>query len=206
MSSTVYVDGVTTIVADSMNDFDRVVYTILGDPATAIAAKLTLGAANREAIAYRYTGFDPSDLIGTTTNGASTAAASITATDYLTFANSSGTLTITCVKAGSYLVTVAMQNELATALATDGNTVVGLFVLGGTGTLLWPATTTLLAAEAFSGGDYTISGIGGGCSFMVTLTAAQTVTILPKIAVVSSAGATTDFTTQCTVTASYQGT
>jgi hypothetical protein len=38
VADTVYVDTVTLITADSMNDFNRVQYTILGDPATAIAA------------------------------------------------------------------------------------------------------------------------------------------------------------------------
>lgn len=42
MADTVYTDTVTLVVADSLNDFNRLHYTIFGDPATALAALANL--------------------------------------------------------------------------------------------------------------------------------------------------------------------
>lgn len=42
MADTVYTDTVTLLTADTMNDLDRLHYTILGDPATALAALANL--------------------------------------------------------------------------------------------------------------------------------------------------------------------
>lgn len=42
MADTTYVDGTTVILADSMNDLNRLHYTILGDPADVSAARRTL--------------------------------------------------------------------------------------------------------------------------------------------------------------------
>lgn len=44
MTDQVYVDNVTPIVADSMNDFNRLHYTILSDPADAAACRAGLAA------------------------------------------------------------------------------------------------------------------------------------------------------------------
>lgn len=44
MADTVYVSNVTPITADSMNDLNRLLYTILGDPADAAAARAGLAA------------------------------------------------------------------------------------------------------------------------------------------------------------------
>lgn len=45
MADTTYVDDTTEITADSMNDFNRLHYTILGDPADLTALKDTLHSA-----------------------------------------------------------------------------------------------------------------------------------------------------------------
>lgn len=45
MSDTTYVDGSTLLTADTMNDLNRLHYTILGDPANAAAARTSLAAA-----------------------------------------------------------------------------------------------------------------------------------------------------------------
>ena len=53
MADTSYIDNTTVITADSMNDFNRLHYTILGDPADAAAVnnKLPL-AQNSQSAAY----------------------------------------------------------------------------------------------------------------------------------------------------------
>jgi hypothetical protein len=43
MADTTYVDGVTPITADTMNDFNRLHYTILADPANAAGVNTALG-------------------------------------------------------------------------------------------------------------------------------------------------------------------
>ena len=43
MADTVYVDGATLLTADTMNDLNRLHYTILGDPANVEAVKTSLG-------------------------------------------------------------------------------------------------------------------------------------------------------------------
>ena len=44
MADTTYVDGATLLTADTMNDLNRLHYTILGDPADAAAVRTALGA------------------------------------------------------------------------------------------------------------------------------------------------------------------
>lgn len=45
MSDTTYVDGTTLLTADTMNDLNRLHYTILGDPANAAAVATAISAA-----------------------------------------------------------------------------------------------------------------------------------------------------------------
>jgi len=151
---------------------------------------------SKSASVYQYTAWDPSDVAGTATNAPATAAASITAPAYLTMANSSGTLTLTCVKAGNYIVTVSAQNE-GLAGITD------LWVRitkGGTGTLI--PSTVEYPIHVFSANG--AQGFSGSVQFTATLTAGQTVTILPALGVLG-AGVVGNYTQQCTVTAAYVG-
>lgn len=156
----------------------------------------TPGTVPRRASVYQYTAWDPSDVAGTATNAPATAAATSTAVDYITAANSSGTVTFTCVKAGQYRVTITVSNEMAAAATVVAATA----VIAGTGTVLLGAQATINLTPALPTSFFSAS-----TTFYVTMTAAQTVTILPKIAI-TSAGATTNFTNQCTVSAEYTGT
>lgn len=163
------------------------------------AAPVFTGAVTEQkrASVYQYTAWDPTDVAGTETAAASTAAATSTATDYVTAANSSGTVTFTCVKAGQYRFTVEAFNEGAAALT--GLTYFYV-TLGGTGTILFgtPLTPYLFASATIR------QAMTGSFTFYATLTASQTITILPKLAVVSG-GVTTNFTQQCTLSAEYTG-
>lgn len=49
MADTTYVDGSTLLTADTMNDLNRLHYTILGDPADAAAVRTAIGAQASDA-------------------------------------------------------------------------------------------------------------------------------------------------------------
>lgn len=149
------------------------------------------------ACAYRWTDWDPSDVAATYTSPTSTTASSVTADGYITMANSSGTVTLTCVTAGNYKVTISVQNESG----ASATAIILKVTLGGTATRHITNTTVDPIAVFTSGGV----PISGNVSFMMTMTASQTLTVLPQISVTSS-GATTSFTTSCNLTAEYCGT
>jgi hypothetical protein len=151
----------------------------------------------KRASVYQYTAWDPSDVAGTLTNASNSAAATLAAADYVTAANSSGTLTFTCVKAGVYRFTITGINEFNNAI-TAANFQADI---GGTGTI-YLGTTTL---KIFSYVNGTLQPMSGTGVFYAAMTASQTITILPKFSV-SSGGVTTQFTQQCTVACEYTGT
>lgn len=64
MADTTYVDGVTVLTADTMNDVNRVVYTILADPADVAAAKTALGLGTANSVTFGSVNNTP---IGSTT-------------------------------------------------------------------------------------------------------------------------------------------
>lgn len=183
MADTTFTNGVTLTDAEWFNDVNDAVYTP------------TLNA--RRASTYVFTAWDPTDVAGAETNASSSSSATSTATDFVTVANSSGTLTFTCVKAGVYRFTINMHNE-AVATATQFRM---RATVGGTGTVMLGTPTLVTLFSGVLGPD---SGFGSTAVFYATMTAAQTVTILPKISVVSG-GVTTNFTQQCTVSAEYTG-
>lgn len=153
----------------------------------------------RRASTYVYTAWDPSSS-GAVTNASNSSAATSTATNYITVANSSGTTTWTCVKSGVYRFTINMQNENG----TTSTLMYAPTAIGGTATILLGSATllTVIYEESASlSGSSQISGTG---VFYAVMTATQTVTVLPKIAVIS-ASAMTFFTQQCAVTAEYVG-
>lgn len=151
----------------------------------------------KRASTYVYTAWDPIDVVGTQTNAPATASATSTAADYITVANSLGTTTWTCVKAGKYRFTANCYNEGAAA-----STYMAMRIaLGGTATRLLGFTTE---ACPFSSAGSPGNPEGGTITFDAEMTAGQTVTTLPKIAVVSG-GVTTNFTNQCSITAEYVG-
>ncbi len=194
MASTFYVNGVTVIDAAPMNDYDSSCYDNFGDGTnyTGVLAML------RTASVYQYTAWDPSDVAGTATNASSTAAATSTAVNYVTVANSSGTLTFTCVKAGAYRFDVTEINETAAAFT---NLILQL-IIGGTATVL---VGTGIASVLMQVASAVTMYHSASFSFRAIMTVGQTVTILPKLLVVS-AGVTTNFTQQCTVACEYTGT
>lgn len=184
MADTTFTNGVTLTDEGWFNDVNDMTYT-----PTYNARRAAVGVS---------TPWDPSDVAGTgTVYSGSTIAASSTAADFVTMALASGVWTFTCVKAGSFRFTVEMETE-AGAAATY---VQHLAVLGGTGTRLKSATTILLMHGAAVVSSVSVGSTG---VFYATMTAGQTVTIAPTIAVVSG-GATTNFTTQATVAAEYNG-
>ena len=156
---------------------------------------------SRRASVYVYTAWDPTDVAGTLTNASGTSSATSTATSYITVANSSGTTTWTCVRPGVYRFTITMVNETA----TTSTLLYTPCVIGGTATVLLGTATTITPINAGQGTDSGSNDLCGTSTFYAVMTAAQTVTILPKVAVVSG-GATTSFTQQCTVSAEYTGT
>ena len=159
----------------------------------------SFGTYPPRAIAYRYTAWDPTDVAGSATNGASTAASTLAAPAYISMANSSGTLTLTFIQPGNYLITVTGHNEGAEAIATELSMDV---TVGGTATrYMGPTVVRLFYAAAL-----TEANLDGSFSFMVSATASQTLTILPSVSVTDAGGATTSYTTNCAVTATYTGT
>lgn len=157
----------------------------------------TLTELKRASI-YHYTAWDPSDVAGSNTNAPATAAATSAAASYITAANSSGTVTFTNVLPGLYRFTIRMMNECAANVATYINMNA---VIGGTATFLMGTPTI---SDVFFGPTIANGPVTGTDVFYATMTAAQTVTILPRVAA-SSAGVTTNYTTQCTISAEYVG-
>jgi hypothetical protein len=151
---------------------------------------------NKRASVYQYTAWDPSDVAGSNTNAPATAAATSAATSYVTVANSSGTLTWTCVKDGVYRFTISGQNEYNNAI-TGANLNCDL---GGTGTRYLGTNT----AKIFSYVAGTLQPMCGTFVFYASMTAGQTVTTLPYFSV-TSPGTTAQFTQQCTVACEYTG-
>jgi hypothetical protein len=180
--------------------YDGTQFQIVGNNAgqTTFASPTFTGAVNEQkrASIYQYTAWDPSDVAGSNTNAPATAAATSAATSYVTVANSSGTLTWTCVKDGVYRFTISGQNEYNNAI-TGANLNCDL---GGTGTRYLGTNT----AKIFSYVAGTLQPMCGTFVFYASMTAGQTVTTLPYFSVTSS-GTTAQFTQQCTVACEYTG-
>lgn len=117
---------------------------------------------------YNWTGFNPSNLVGTPTNAPATGTAYDN--NYVTMSNSSGTLTTTFDIAGSYFVTVSVQTQHAQAYSLE----LTYNTLGGTATKASPRNVI-----PFYGVDSNDSDTSISYSFLVTATAGQTITILP---------------------------
>lgn len=145
-------------------------------------AVTVLTVATKMSAAYVWNLWNPSDVGGTFTNGSSTAASSYADSTYFTLANSSGTLTITFVKAGSYIVNVTGTMAAGNAYTQNEMRV----TQGGTATLYKNAGTGL------ANGGVGNTNYSGSVGIGVVATAGQTITLLPA-ARVTSIGATTDF-------------
>lgn len=182
MSSTVFVNGVTLSDDDWFNDVNGEVYS-----GTHQVAKTA---------AYQWTDWNPSDVAAAVTNAPATAVAEATATSYMTMANSSGTVTFTFIKAGRYLVNIHTYCDAAATAS-----LVRLYTaLGGTATRYITSDTL----NGFTDNASAAQGVSATQTFLVSATAAQTLTILPKVAV-TSGGITTNFIASANATATYVG-
>lgn len=123
---------------------------------------------------YQWDSFNPTDVAGTSTNAPSTG--TTVDTDYITLANSSGTVTCTFDIAGRYLIACNGQTAHSNTYTADRIT----WTLGGT------ATRYVVANPSNSGDSANDYNMAIAVVFSVTATAAQTLTVLPKYEVVGS--------------------
>lgn len=160
---------------------------------------LTSGGAITEVprtAAYQWTTWNPSDVAGTATSAPATAVTTSPATNYMTMANSSGTVTFTFTKAGRYLVTVQLSCSVGVAFTAAGSRYT--ITLGGT------AINLITSHSPF--------GMGGGAAenssvtdtFLVQADINETLTVLPRGSVVSG-GVVGDFVFAANATATYVG-
>ena len=147
----------------------------------------------RRMASYAWTGYNPTDLAGTTTTAPSTAYASSTATSYATMANSSGTVTYTFVKTGFYKFDYMQHLDVAAANTSS----VQIVNLGGSASRIFQPTAVQW--------DSLANRKGVNLSFVVDAAAAQTLTVQPQGSVISAAGTTADFTFRPVATISYMG-
>lgn len=150
------------------------------------------------AATWQFANWNPSDVAGTETAPSDTPTASLTATNYMTMASSSGTLTYTFTKAGNYLISFLAYITSAGIAYTS---FYARLILGGTATrYLTPTSLYNQAIDADSG-----KSVWQGISFLIAATANQTVTIAPKVAATSGSAAS-NFTMSAAATACYMGT
>lgn len=196
---------VTLAVGDSLNyedDEGWYAMDISGNRKTALAAATnwavtTLTVATKMSAAYMWTAWNPSDVAGSYTNAASTASSSYADSTYFTQSNSSGTVTLTFVKAGSYVLNLVggIGNGAAYSAEDVKNT------LGGTATIYRLNLSTLVigCGDSAADGDWRSTETIG-----VVATAGQTVTILPA-GRVTSGGVTSNFSIAAGYTVMYCG-
>ena len=148
--------------------------------------------------AYQWAGWNPTDVSGTLTNAGSSSTYVQAATNFMTIANASGTVTFTFTKAGTYLMTVrTVTAPVADVDAGSYNQI----VLGGTATRAL-SLTTITQAMDLSPANY---GANIEVTFLVVATANQTVTVLPKVALVRAAGTASNYPTYAEASAIYAG-
>lgn len=142
---------------------------------------------------YIWTGFNPTNVTGTLTNAPATGTAYDT--NYVTMANSSGTVTTTFDIAGSYLVTVCVDTKHAQTYTFERTNI----NLGGTATRTSPANQIV-----FNGIDSNDADTSASISFLVTATAGQTITVLPTYELTGN-GTTANHTCYPYITTMYCG-
>jgi hypothetical protein len=142
---------------------------------------------------YQWSGWNPTDILGTVTNAPSTG--TINDSAYITLSNSSGTVTCTFDVAGTYLVSVTGQD-------VHGNTYVVdrlIMILGGS------STRRISVNPTNSGDSANDMNMCFTATFLVTATAAQTLTVLPTYELVG-AGTTAQHTAYAEMTVQFCGT
>jgi hypothetical protein len=140
---------------------------------------------------YIYSNWTPSDVVGTATNAPSTG--TTYDSEFVTLANSSGTLTITLDIAGKYLIGTRVQSSHGNTYTSDRLTL----AFGGTATNLPPYAAN--SGDSVNDFDFCI-----GNSYLVSATAGQTVTVLPTYECIG-AGVPANHTALCGITVLYCG-
>jgi hypothetical protein len=190
LSTAITKDGQTTTTA---------VIPFAAGVSTTTLVSTGLATQLRRAVQWARSGWQPSDVAGTSTNPTDTALTSVTSTSYITMASSGGTLTLTFVIAGTFFVTNTLASE-NNAASTAMNM---LITFGGTATRpkLGSGDTLYYQPFANAGLYYTTSS-----QMLVTATAGQTLTILPQFGVTQPAGNVANYKMYCNTTAEYVGT
>ena len=146
---------------------------------------------------YYWNSWTAPDLSGTLGNGPAAGTTLANAPLY-TFANASGTLTITFLQAGTYAVSVRIRHEHANVYASAQFNA----PIGGTATIfaLPAADIDNRWVDSTYGANQDLTN-----TFFVTATAGQTITILPKFGAIQGNGAATQHTAFVSAMVDYKG-
>lgn len=189
--------GVLTALASATNASGGFVTYSSSDLGSPSALDITTTGAdtfNARTAAYRWTAWSPSDCAGTSTNAPNTSAATVTATNYMTMANTAGTVTFTFTKAGNYLINF-LSSMSAAANYTDARLTV---TAGG-------SATRITGVTDFRNSGVPNNSFSNGGSFLVTATASQTLTLLPKVELTQGACTVGNYSALANATATYVG-
>jgi hypothetical protein len=190
LSTAITKDGQTTTTA---------VIPFAAGVSTTTLVSTGLATQLRRAVQWARSGWQPSDVAGTSTNPTDTALTSVTSTSYITMASSGGTLTLTFVVAGTFFITNSVASEANAAWTGMSMTV----AYGGTATRPKLGSGDTVYYQPFPGnGLYYFTAN----SLLVTATAGQTLTVLPQYSVTQAAGSVTNYKMYCNTTAEYVGT
>jgi len=142
---------------------------------------------------YLWGSWNPTNLTGTVTTAPSTG--TINDSDYVTLANSSGTVTVTFDVAGTYMVNLQASTFHSNVYAYD----TFYFNLGGTATLRTDRATIDIWGDSVNDGN-----LFSGFPVLVTATASQTLTVQPQYRV-SGSGTTSNHNAAAAMTVQYCG-
>jgi hypothetical protein len=171
---------------------DRVGIVTSGSQRVEVDANGTIIYTQTTLASYLWTTWNPSNLTGSVTNAPATGTADDS--NYVTMANSSGTLTITFDVAGKYFIGITQQTAHGNIYSFDRQTA----TLGGT------ATRQISYNPTNSGVDSNNANFSITTGFYVSATAAQTLTILPTYEL-TGGGTTAQHIASCNVTIQYCG-
>jgi hypothetical protein len=168
--------------------------TSIGVTTPAAGKFTTLTYSNTTLANYLWTNWAPTNVTGTTTDAPATGTTDTS--NYVSLANSAGTLTITFSVAGKYLISIISATQHSQTYTYDN-----LYLnLGGTATVRQPT-----GAIPSNSGDPTLAqNFAISSCYFVSATAAQTLTILPQYRIVG-AGTTANHTAGCGVAIQYCG-
>ena len=158
-----------------------------------IAADGTITFTQTTLASYLWTSWSPTNLTGTVTNAPSTGTGNDS--NYVTMANSSGTLTVTFDIAGKYQICINSATLHANVYSFDRLQT----NLGGTATRQYTPTQPSNSGDPSNDTNFSIT-----TSFYVVATAAQTLTILPSYEL-TGGGTTANHVAYCNVTIQYCG-